>query len=304
MNYDVIIVGGGAAGISAALWSAELGLRALLLEAGAELGGQLLRVYNPIENHLGGDAANGREMRDVFVRQIARRNFAVRLQAEVAEVDLEKKILRLKNGEIFSAEFIVVATGVGRRKLNVEGEGKFKDKGILQSGRSERDAVENKTMVVVGGGDAALENALILAESAARVLLVHRGGNFRARREFVEKVSAHQKIEILFETTVTRFVGGERIQAVELKDLPTNEKKIQPIEAVLIRIGVAPATEIFLGKLDLDENNYIKIDSCCETSVRGVFAVGDAANPVAPTVSGAVGAGATAAKAIFAVLKL
>lgn len=300
MNYDVIIVGGGAAGLSAALWSAELGLQALLLEAGAEVGGQLLRVYNPIENHLGGDAANGREMRDVFVRQTARRDFAVRLQAEVAEADLEKKILRLKNGETFSAAFIIIATGVERRKLNVEGEAKFKDKGILESGRGERSTVENKTIAVVGGGDAALENALILAETARRVLLVHRGGSFRARREFVEKVSAHPKIEILLETTVTKFVGGERIQAVELKKMQTKERKIQPVEAVLIRIGVAPATKIFRGKLDFDENDYVKIDSRCETSVRGVFAVGDAANAAAPTISSAVGMGATAAKAIFA----
>jgi thioredoxin reductase (NADPH) len=300
MNYDVIIIGGGAAGISAALWCDELGLKTLLLESNAELGGQLLRVYNEIKNHLGTEAKNGREMRDRFVEQIENRNFTVRLQAEVRRTDLKKKTLSLINGETFSAPFIVVATGVKRRVLNVEGEQEFQNKGIIQSGKRDRDSVKDKTATIVGGGDAAFENALILAEAAAKVFLVHRGESFRARREFVEKVSKNPKVEILTETIVTKFVGGEQIEAVELKDIKTNDARVLPTGAVLIRIGVAPDTKLFRGQIDLDEQGYVKTDSRCETSVRGVFAVGDAANPVAPTISTAVGTGATAAKAICA----
>jgi thioredoxin reductase (NADPH) len=298
MNFDVIIIGGGAAGLSAALWCAELNLKTLLLESGAEPGGQLLWTYNEIKNHLGIEAKNGREMRDAFVRQVENRNFALRLNTKVREVDFEKKSVTLEKGETLFAQAIILATGIKRRRLNVEGEEKFLNKGIIESGKREQNSVKDKTVAIIGGGDAAFENALILAENAKKVFLVHRGKNFRARREFTAQVLENAKIEILTETIVTKFIGDERIKAVELKNLKTSEAQILMLETVLIRIGVAPETEIFRGKIDLDKQGYIKIDNLCETSVRGIFAVGDVANPVAPTISSAVGMGATAAKAV------
>jgi len=299
MDFDVIIIGGGAAGLSAALWCDELGLNTLLLESNAELGGQLLRIYNKIKNHLGSEAKNGRELRDIFVRQIETRNFTLRLETKVREVDLEKKSVVLEKGETLFARAIIIAAGIKRRKLNVAGEEKFQNKGIIQSGKRDQNLVKGKTAAIIGGGDAAFENASVLAETATKVLLVHRGKDFRARKEFVGKVLENPKVEILTETVLTKFIGNEEIEAVELKNLKTGDTKILPAEAALIRIGVAPDTEIFRGKIDLDERGYIKIDSRCETNVKDIFAVGDVANPVAPTVSSAVGMGATAAKAIL-----
>jgi thioredoxin reductase (NADPH) len=304
MKFDVIIIGGGAAGISAALWCDELRLNALLLESNTELGGQLLWVYNEIKNHLGFEAKNGREMRDMFVKQAEKYNFTVRLETQVKEVDLEKKSVTIETGETLSARAIIIATGIKRRRLNIEGEEKFQNKGIIRSGKRDEEFVKGRTIAVIGGGDAAFENALILAETAVKVFLIHRGKDFRARKEFVEKVSKNPKVEILTETVVCKFVGTEQIEAVEIKNLKTNELKSLTIQAILIRIGVAPNTEIFREKINLDEQDYIKIDSICETSAGGVFAVGDSANPIAPTVSSAVGMGATAAKAIFAKLNL
>lgn len=298
MIFDVIIIGGGAAGISTALWCAELGLSALLLEARDELGGQLLRVYNPIKNHLGVETENGRQLRDVFIKQTANCNFTVRLQAKVEQIDFETKTVSLESGEDLSAKAIVIATGVRRRKLNIEGEESFKDKGVLESGKREQLSVKDKNIIVAGGGDAAFENALILAETAKKVTLVYRGKDFRAREEFVEKAQNNPKIKILIEMNLTKISGENQVQAVEVKNSKTKETKILPAEAVLIRIGVEPNTEIFRGQLGLNENGYIKIDRRCETSVKGIFAVGDVANPVSPTVSTAVGNGATSAKAI------
>ncbi len=300
MNFDVIIIGGGAAGLSAGLWCAELGLNALLLEANAELGGQLLWIYNSIENHLGSGAKNGCELRDVFVRQIENRRFTVRLQSEISDVNLEKKEVLVSSGEKFSARFLIIATGIRRRKLNVEGEEKFKSKGIIESGKRDAKLVKDKKVCIVGGGDAALENALILAKTASEVIVVHRRNNFRARAEFIEQAQNNQKIKILTETVLRKIVGNEQVEAVELEDLSAAELFLLNFDAVLIRVGVEPNTEILRGKLKLDEDGYIKINQNCETNVKGIFAVGDVANPLAPTVSSAVGMGATAVKTIFA----
>jgi thioredoxin reductase (NADPH) len=298
-KFDVIVIGGGAAGLSAALWTNELGLSTLLLEKETEFGGQLRRVYNRIENHLGVEAENGREMRDIFVRQAEKRDYVRRLRAEVSSIDAENKVVSLGD-EHFSAKSLIIATGVRRRMLGVAGEEFFQGRGIIESGKKEAETVADKTALIVGGGDAALENALILAEHAKKVFVAHRRANFRGRKEFLERIAANRKIEILTETVVERIIGGERVESVETRNLQNGETRILRVETVLIRIGVAPNTEILLGKVNLDTAGYIEIDACGETSVKGIFAVGDVANSIAQTISSAVGMGATAAKAISA----
>ncbi|MGI8495703.1 MAG: NAD(P)/FAD-dependent oxidoreductase [Pyrinomonadaceae bacterium] len=299
LNWDVIIIGGGTAGISAALWCDELGLNALLLEAKPELGGQLLRVYNPIKNHLGASAENGLEMRDIFLKQIENRKFTVEFESEVSDVDLENKKVSLENGKRFSAKFLIIAAGVRRRKLNIEGEEEFKNRGIIESGKRHQNSVKGKRVCIIGGGDAALENALILAETAAQIYLVHRRAEFSARREFVEKVRSNKKIKIFTETAAAKILGKEFVESVELHDLKNGQLSNLSVESVLTRIGVEPNTEIFQGKINLNKKGYIEIDANCETSLETIYAVGDVANPFSPTISSAVGMGATAAKTIF-----
>lgn len=299
-NFDVIIIGGGAAGLSAGLWCDELGLNALLLEENSELGGQLLWTYNEIKNHLGIEAHNGRELRDIFLKQINERKFAIKLSSEIVKIDLANKTILLESGESFSAKSIIIATGVSRRKLNIAGEETFKNKGIIESGKRDQDLVKEKNVAIIGGGDAAFENALILAETAKSVVLIHRSQDFRARPEFVEQAEGNQKISILTNWTVQKIIGSENVEGIELKNVQTDERQILSVESILVRVGVEPNTKFVRGQVELDKNGYFNVNSNCETNISRVFAVGDVANSLAPTVSSAVGMGATAAKVLAA----
>ncbi|MGI8669364.1 MAG: NAD(P)/FAD-dependent oxidoreductase [Aridibacter sp.] len=301
-DFDVIIIGGGAAGISAALWCDELELDALLLESDVELGGQLLWTYNAIENYLGVKAENGQQMRDIFVEQIGERNFTLKLNSKIQEIDLENKKIELQNGEVFQAKFIIIATGVKRRKLNIEGEEKFQGKGIIRSGKRDGELVKDKKVAVIGGGDAAFENALILSEFASKVFLIHRNKEFKARSEFIEKVENNPKIEIIKDTIVNKIIGDESVKNIELENKRKEEVYNLPTDFALFRIGVEPNTEMFRGKIELDERGYIKVNILCETNFKNIYAIGDVANPTSPTISTAVGMGATAVKSITAKL--
>lgn len=270
-----------------------------MLESADELGGQLLWTHNAIKNYLGVEVENGRELQQIFLKQIESRDFELRANCKVFEIDVEKKEVRSENGEIISADAIIIATGIRRRKLNLDNEENFQNKGILSSGKREAEKVKGKKVCVVGGGDAALENALILAEFADEVTLIHRRSGFRARSEFVERVKQSEKINILTETAVTRINGQSRLESVELQNLKTNITSLHPTDFLILRLGVEPNTELLQGKIELDENSYCLIDSNCETSAKNVYSIGDVANPLAPTISGAVGMGASVVKVIF-----
>ena len=296
VDFEVIIIGGGVAGISAALWCHELGLQSVLLESKGELGGQLLRTYNAIENYLGIEAKNGKELRDVFVDQLSKRKFELRLNTRVVDVDLNEKKVVLSNGDVFRSNALIIATGVSRRKLGVEGELEFTDKGILVSGKRDKDLVKGKTVLIVGGGDAAFENVEILSETAPKIILVHRRQEFSARREFIDMALANPKVEIKRNTIVKKIDGGEIVERVWLQNSAESGSTSIEIGAVLVRIGVQPNTDFLLDKIALDANNYILVNQNCETNMPSVFAVGDVANPNSPTISSAVGMANTAVK--------
>jgi thioredoxin reductase (NADPH) len=302
-EFDVIIIGGGVAGISAAVWCDELGLKALLLESATELGGQLLWTYNAIKNYLGIEAENGRELRDIFLKQTGRRNFLLKTKCKVVEVDVKNKTVLLADGESFAARALVIAVGISRRKLGIKGEADFERRGIIESGKRDAALIEGKRVVIVGGGDAALENALILSETASEIILVHRRAEFRARPEFIKQVLKNKKIQILTETAVKKISGNERLERLGLQNLKTGNIFHLPVDALLIRVGVEPATNLFQGKLDLDKDGFIKIDSHCETSTKDIFAVGDVANPLSLTISSAAGMGTTSIKTVYQRLK-
>ncbi len=298
-DYDVIIIGGGPAGLSASLWCAELGLKSILFEKENEFGGQLLWTFNAIKNYLGIEAANGRELRDRFLQHIEKNNVRRLTGASVVSAHLNRKNVTLADGKSLTAKAIIIATGVRRRKLEAPGEEELQGKGILESGVKAKNEVSGKTVIIVGGGDAALENALILGETALRVIVVHRRHEFTARTEFIERAKKSSKIEFLFCHRVTAIVGDNMVKAVEIEDTASGRRLTIPTDALLIRIGIVPNTEPFHGQIVLDSSGYIHIDSTCATNLENVYAVGDVANSLAPTISTAAGNGATSVKHIY-----
>jgi thioredoxin reductase (NADPH) len=295
---DVIIIGAGPAGLSAARWCDELGLDTVVLEQSEELGGQLLSVHNPVENYLGVRAANGRELRDLFVEQTKDCEFDLWTNVEIDSVDLKAKRVTLRSGEELQSIAIIIATGLRRRTLGIPGETEFIGRGIIESGARDREQFAGKDVCVIGGGDAAAENALLLAEVCPTVTLVNRGRKLRARREFAEQLQTHHCITVFPESNVRRIIGNNHVEAVEIERGGAIKPFQMAVQGVLIRIGWQPNTDFIRGQLEMDEEGYVIVGSQQETSVTNVFAVGDVANPLAPTIAGAVGAGATAAKVI------
>jgi thioredoxin reductase (NADPH) len=296
--YDVIIIGAGPAGLSTAFWCDELGLDTLVLEQGGEVGGQLHRVYNPINNYLGLKARNGAELLERFAADVDSAEFDLWTQTNITSVDLKAKRVSLASGEELQSIAIVIATGVRPRELGVPGEKEFAGKGMIESGTRDRERFAGQDVCVVGGGDAAVENALLLAEICPTVTLVHRGKKLRARPEFTEQLQSKHCITVFTESVLTRIIGGDHVEAVEIQRKQGLKPFQLAVRGVLIRIGVEPNTQLFREQVETDERGYVVVNSRQETNVSMVFAVGDVSNPVAPTISSATGAGATAAKVI------
>jgi len=296
--HDVIIIGAGPAGLSAALWCDELGLDTLVIEEHAEVGGQLSWIYNPIKNYLGAETANGLELRELFAKQVADAEFDLWTEAQIESVDLRGKRVRLRSGEELQAICIIIASGIRRRRLGIEGETELAGKGVVESGTRDREFLAGKDVCIIGGGDAAAENALMLAEICPTVTVVHRGKTLRARKEFRERLRDNHCITVFKESVVRRIIGEAEVEAVEILRGGAIKPFQMAVRGVLIRIGVEPNTELFRDQLHMDERGYLVVTGEQETSVGNVFAAGDVSNPLAPTIAGATGAGATAAKVI------
>lgn len=296
--YDVLIIGAGPAGLSAALWCDELGLDTLVLEQAEQVGGQLLSIYGPVNNYPGVHANNGREFLERFSESINEGEFDLWTNVEIESVDLKAKRVALRSGEELQSISIIIATGVSRRNLGIPGEKDFVANGVIESASRDRKEFAGKDVCVIGGGDAAVENALLLADFCPTVTLVHRGKNLRARPTFRQELQAQHCITVFPESVVTRILGGDKVEAVEILRKDALKPFQMAVQGVVIRIGVEPTMELFREQLELDDDGYPLVTNQQETSVANVFAIGDVSNPIAPTISGASGAGATAAKVI------
>ncbi len=285
--------------MSAALWCAEVGLSALIVERENDLGGQLSHIHNPIRNYLGVETANGHEMKQRFVASLACLEIETTFGVAVECIDVERKVANLSDGRSFEWGSLIFATGVRRRLLGIQGEKEFVGRGVLNSGVGEKHKAEGKTVVVIGGGDAALENSLILSDVASRVVVVHRRAQFTARQEFIDAAVRRSNIELMTGKTAISINGDERVSGVTIHDISDHTVSTVVSDLVLVRIGVVPNSELLSGRVEMDRAGYVIVDASGASSAANVFAVGDVAHPNSPTISTAVGTGATVVKTIL-----
>jgi thioredoxin reductase (NADPH) len=297
MNHDVIIVGGGPAGMSALIWCHSLGLRGVLLEQSPELGGQTLEMFHRVLDYPGLIAENGRELRDHFVAQLGLLRLDYRAGRKIEEVDLRERRARC-DGEWMQGEAMIIATGARKRRLGVPGEEKFEIRGVSFSATRDHGLYAGKKVSVIGGGDSAVQNSLLLAGICPGVTLIHRSDKYRARPDWLEQARENPRITIINNAEVTAIEGGERVERLIIEDTLTREIKSVETEGVFIRLGVAPNTETFRGLIELDEAGFIKSDQRQRTSAEMVYAAGDVCRPANFSIATAVGHGAIAAKDI------
>ena len=303
MTPDVVIIGAGPAGVSAALWARSLDLVPEVLESGPAPGGQLELIHFHPLDFAGLADGDGPAIAAVFARQLADARIEVR--CGVAAVALEAggetgpRVITA-DGAAHPGHAVLVASGVRRRRLDIPGERELEGRGVSTSATRDRATFAGRPVVVVGGGDAAYENALLLSAVGCAVTLVVRERP-RARPEFVARVAHDPRIEVLTPARLTAIHGRERVTAVEIES--AGRRFERPAEGVVIKVGVIPNTEWCASALELDADGHLRVDATLRTSRPRVWAAGDVAHPVIAGLAVAIGQGAQAMGAIRSVLR-
>lgn len=291
---DLIILGSGPGGLSAALYAARADLDPLVI-TGMTLHGQA-STTDIIENYPGfPEGISGPELGQLFQAQAER--FGAKIEMDHAvKVDLNERPFTLETySKQYQIKSLIITTGATHRKLNIPGEKEFVGRGVSYCGTCDGWFFKGKDIVVVGGGDSALEEGLFLTRFANSVTIIHRRDELRAGAILQNRAFANPKIKFIWDTVVTEILGDDGVNAVKLKNVKTDEEEIHETEGVFIFIGHTPNTQIFTDQLELDDEGYIVINQSMETSVPGVFAAGEVADPSFRQVVTSAGMGAAAA---------
>lgn len=293
-KVKMLILGSGPAGFAAALYAARAELAPVVL-TGTQLGGQAALTYT-IENYPGfPNGVGGAELGDLFQKQAE--HFGARVEFDTAnKVDLSARPFKVTTdaGE-YEADTLVVTTGASPIHLNIPGEDTLLGRGVSYCATCDGAFFKDKKVVVVGGGDSALEEGLFLTRYASSVTIIHRREEFRAGAILQKRAKDHPKIQFILNTVATEVVGKEKMEAVRLKNVQTGEETIVEADGIFIFVGHTPNTQLFEGQLKMDSHGYIETDMLMQTSVAGVFAAGEAADPHFRQVITSAGMGAAAA---------
>jgi thioredoxin reductase (NADPH) len=293
-HIKVLVLGSGPTGYSAALYAARAELQPVVL-TGMQLGGQAALTYT-IENYPGfPEGVGGAQLGELFQKQ-AEHFGAVTEFASANSVDLSRRPFKIEtdSGD-YLADVVIVGTGASPNHLEIPGEVELTGRGVSYCATCDGWFFKDKKVVVVGGGDSALEEALFITRYASTVTIIHRREEFRAGAILQNRAKEHPRINFILNTVVTEVLGTDKLEALRLKNVKTGEETIHETDGLFIFIGHTPNTEMFKGQLEMSDLGYIKINERMETSVPGVFAAGEAADPHFRQVVTSAGMGAAAA---------
>lgn len=292
--YDTVVIGGGPGGYTAALYAARAGLRVLVLEK-LSAGGQMA-LTETIDNYPGYEAGvDGFSLGEKMQQQAERFGAETEL-AEVYSVDFraDPKVLDTSEGPVYG-KTVIFAPGAGPRTLGLPDEEALTGRGVHYCASCDGMFYRGKTVAVVGGGDSAVAEALHLSRIAKKVYLIHRRGALRAARIYHERLQNTENLTVLYHTTVSALLHGDRLTGLRLRDARTGEERELRVDGVFVSVGRKPATELAAGQLALDEGGYVEAGESTETNVPGVYAVGDVRTKALRQVVTAVSDGAVAA---------
>ena len=294
MTEQVIIIGSGPAGLTAAVYAARADLSPLMIE-GVGAGGQLM-LTTDVENYPGfPDGIMGPELMELFRKQAVR--FGTRIvTSDVSKVDLRSRPFGVWVGDDeYRTRSIIISTGASARWLGVPGEEKLRGHGVSACATCDGFFFKEREIVVVGGGDSAMEEALFLTKFASRVTIVHRRDEFRASKIMVARVLQHPKVAVMWNSVVTEILGDASVTGVRVRNVASGDVTDVPVQGVFVAIGHDPNTALFAGQLEVDEHGYLKTVANAATSVAGVFAAGDVVDHTYRQAVTAAGMGCAAA---------
>ncbi|MBE0415273.1 MAG: thioredoxin-disulfide reductase [Dehalococcoidia bacterium] len=292
--YEVIIIGGGPAGLSAGLYASRARLSTLLIEKGI-IGGQIANAAH-VENYPGfPDGISGLELTQAMHRQ-AKKYGLETVAAEVIGITLNErgKVIKTTEGE-YRAKAVIIAVGAEPNRLGVPGEEKFLGKGVSYCATCDGPFFKDQMVAVVGGGDSAVEEGVLLTRFASKVILIHRRNRLRASRLLQERAFANKKIEFLWDTVVEDILGPDRVRGLRVRNVKTGDRSTLEVSGVFFYVGLHPGTDYLRGLLPLDEEGHIPTGEGMETEIPGIFAAGDVRKNSPRQVITAAGEGATAA---------
>jgi thioredoxin reductase (NADPH) len=291
--YDLLIIGGGPAGLTAAIYAGRAALKSVLF-TGAVPGGQIANT-DRVENYPGfPDGISGAELAQRLHAQAER--FADRTVADfVTKVDFSSSPLTVKtHSQTYRGHAVVISTGAFPRRLGVPGEKEFFGRGVSTCATCDGFFYRDKRVVVVGGGDSAIDEGLFLTKFAGTVTVIHRRDQLRATKSLQERAFANPKMQFAWDTVVEEILGDQTVTGVQVRNVKTDEVSVIETDGVFVYVGLIPGTKLFEGQLELNEQGYIVTDSHQRTSMPGVFAAGDVQSPDFRQVVIAAGAGAKA----------
>lgn len=294
MSYDLVIIGGGPAGLTAAIYAGRAAIKPLVLSSGMP-GGQISST-NLVENFPGfPGGVNGFDLALAFQQQ-AEHFGAEIVQEAVHKVDFSVRPFIVETHEqAYRARSAIIATGAFPRRLGVPGERTFFGRGVSTCATCDGFLFKDKRVAVIGGGDSAIDEGLFLTKFAREVIVVHRRDQLRASKQLQERAFANPKMRFVWDSVVEEVLGEEIVSGVRVRNVKTDETQVIETSGVFVYIGLIPATRIFEGQIALDPAGYVIADDHQRTSVPGVFAAGDVQNPDFRQCVVAAGAGAAAA---------